>query len=65
MYPNILHAEYPLGEAFDIADEAQPQDKAPKFVVAGHVAPRVEKGAYKITISELTFDDRADKLVID
>ena len=52
-YPKILHAEYPLGEAFDIANEAQAEDDAPKFVVAGHVAPRVEQGAYKITFSEL------------
>jgi hypothetical protein len=52
-YPNILHAEYPLAEAFDIANEAQAEADAPKFVVAGHVAPRVEQGAYKITFSEL------------
>jgi hypothetical protein len=52
-YPKILHAEYPLGEAFDIANEAQPEDDVPKLVVAGHVAPRVEQGAYKITFSEL------------
>ena len=45
-YPKILHAEYPLGEAFDIANEAQPEDDVPKLVVAGHVAPRVEQGAY-------------------
>jgi hypothetical protein len=53
MYPKILHAEQPLGEAFDVANEAQPEDDAPKLVVAGHVAPRVEQGAYKITFSEL------------
>jgi hypothetical protein len=52
-YPKILHAQYPLGEPFDIANEAQPEDDSPKVVVAGHVAPRVEKGAYKITFSEL------------
>jgi hypothetical protein len=52
-YPKILHADHPLGEAFDIANEAQPEDDAPKFVVAGHVAPRVEQGGYKITFSEL------------
>ena len=52
-YPKILHAEYPLGEAFDIADEAQPENDVPKLVVAGHVAPRVEQGAYKITFSQL------------
>src|SRR5271157_6257088 len=52
-YPKILHAEYPLGEAFDIANEAQLEDDVPKLVVAGHVAPRVEQGAYKITFSEL------------
>src|SRR5271166_2352472 len=52
-YPKILHADRPLGEAFDIANEAQAEDDAPKFVVAGHVAPRVEHGAYKITFSEL------------
>ena len=52
-YPKILHADRPLGEAFDIANEAQAEDDAPKFVVAGHVAPRVEQGAYKITFSEL------------
>ena len=40
-YPKILHADRPLGEAFDIANEAQAEDDAPKFVVAGHVAPRV------------------------
>ena len=28
-YPKILHAEYPLGEAFDIADEAQSENDAP------------------------------------
>ena len=33
-YPDILHAEHPLGEAFDIADEAQPEDDAPKFMIA-------------------------------
>ena len=42
-YPKILHAEYPLGEVFDIANEAQPEDDVPKLVVAGHVAPRVER----------------------
>jgi hypothetical protein len=52
-YPNILHEEHPLGEAFDIANEAQPEDDSPKFVVAAHVALRVEKDAYKITFSEL------------
>jgi hypothetical protein len=52
-YQKILHAEYPLAEAFDIANEAQAEADAPKFVVAGHVAPRVEQGAYKITFSEL------------
>ena len=52
-YLKILHADRPLGEAFDIANEAQAEDDAPKFVVAGHVAPRVEQGAYKITFSEL------------
>jgi uncharacterized protein YceK len=52
-YPKILHAEYPLSEAFDIANEAQAEADVPKFVVAGHVAPRVEQGAYKITFSEL------------
>ena len=54
-YPKILHADRPLGEAFDIANEAQAEDDAPNlvFVVAGHVAPRVEQGAYKITFSEL------------
>lgn len=52
-YPNILHAEYPLGAESDIANEAQPQDDAPKFVVAGHVGPGVDQGAYKITFSEL------------
>ena len=45
--------EHALGEAFDIANEAQPEADSPKFVVAGHVAPRVEQGAYKITFSEL------------
>ena len=34
-YPKILHADHPLGEAFDIANEAQPEDDAPKFVIAG------------------------------
>ena len=52
-YPTILHAEYPLGTPFDIADEAQPEGAAPKLVVAGHVTPRLEQGAYKITFSEL------------
>jgi len=52
-YPKILHAEYPLGEGFDIANEAKPEDDVPKLVVAGHVVPRVEQGAYKITFSEL------------
>ena len=52
-YQKILHAEYPLAEAFDIANEAQAEADAPKFVVAGHVAPRIEQGAYKITFSEL------------
>src|ERR1700730_15437136 len=52
-YQKILHAEYPLAEAFDIANEAQAEADAPKLVVAGHVAPRVEQGAYKITFSEL------------
>jgi hypothetical protein len=52
-YQKILHAEYPLAEAFDIANEAQAEADTPKFVVAGHVAPRVEQGAYKITFSEL------------
>ncbi len=42
-YRKILHAEYPLGEVFDIANEAQPEDDVPKLVVAGHVAPRVEQ----------------------
>ena len=44
-YPEILHTERLLGEAFDIADEAQGEDDAPKFVVTCHVAPRVEKDA--------------------
>src|ERR1700730_1814994 len=52
-YPQILHAEYPLGAESDIANEGQPQDDAPKFVVAGHVGPGVDQGAYKITFSEL------------
>ena len=30
-YPKILHAEYPLGEPFDIANEAQPEDDSPKL----------------------------------
>jgi len=38
-YPDILHAEHPSGEAFDIAYEAQPEDDTPKFMIAGHVAP--------------------------
>ena len=52
-YPKILHADRPLGEAFDIANEARAEVDAPKFVVAGHVAPRVKQGAYKITFSQL------------
>ena len=48
-----LYVEHPLGEAFDIANAARPQDDAPKLVVAAHVTPRVERGAYKITFSEL------------
>jgi hypothetical protein len=32
-YPKILHAEYPLGEAFDIADEAQSENDVPKLTV--------------------------------
>ena len=52
-YPKILHAEYPLGEAFDIADEAQSENDVPKLVVAGHVAPPVEQGAYKIKFLQL------------
>jgi hypothetical protein len=35
-FPKILHAEYPLGEAFHIANEAQPEADSPKVVVAGH-----------------------------
>ena len=52
-FPKILHAEYPLGEAFHIANEAQPEADSPKVVVAGHVAPRAGQGAYRITFSEL------------
>jgi hypothetical protein len=51
-YPIILHADYPLGKAFDIANEAQPEEGAPKLVVAGHVSQTSEEGAYKITFSE-------------
>jgi hypothetical protein len=42
-----------LGEAFDIADEAQSENDVPKLVVAGHVAPPVEQGAYKIKFLKL------------
>jgi hypothetical protein len=52
-YPKILHAEYPLGEAFDIADEAQSENDVPKLVVAGYVAPPVEQDAYKIKFLQL------------
>ena len=52
-FPKILHAGYPLGEAFHIAKEAQPEADSPKVVVAGHVAPRAGQGAYRITFSEL------------
>jgi hypothetical protein len=52
-FRKILHAEYPLGEAFHIANVAQPEDDSPKVVVAGRVDPAGEKDAYKITFSEL------------
>jgi hypothetical protein len=52
-FPKILHVEYPLGEAFHIAKEAQPEADSPKVVVAGHVARTAEQGAYRITFSEL------------
>jgi hypothetical protein len=42
MYPKILHAEHPLGEAFDVANEAQPEGDAPKLVVAGRRADQAE-----------------------
>ena len=50
---NSTYAEYPLGGAFDITNETQPEDGAPKLVITGHVAPRLGQGAYKITFSEL------------
>ena len=34
-------------------ERGAPEGAAPKLVVAGHVAPRVEQGAYKITFSQL------------
>ena len=43
-YPNILHAEYPLGEAFDIADEAQSENDVPKLVVAGYKTREQDDG---------------------
>ena len=52
-FPIILHAEYPLGEAFHIANVAQSGDDLPKVVVASRVDPAGEKDAYKITFSEL------------
>ena len=52
-FPKILHAEYPLGEAFHIANVAQSGDDSPKVVVASRVDPAGEKDAYKITFSEL------------
>jgi hypothetical protein len=52
-FPKILHAEYPLGEAFHIANVAQSGDDSPKVVVASRVDPAGEKDAYKIAFSEL------------
>ena len=49
----MLHAEYPLGEAFHIANVAQSGDDSPKVVVASRVDPAGEKDAYKFTFSEL------------
>ena len=52
-FPKILHAGYPLGEAFHIANVAQSGGDSPKVVVASRVDPAGEKDAYKITFSEL------------
>jgi hypothetical protein len=42
-YLPTLEVEHALGEAFDIAKEAQPASP-PKVVVAGHVAPTAQQG---------------------
>ena len=52
-FPKILHGEYPLGEAFHIANVAQSGGDSPKVVVASRVDPAGEKDVYKITFSEL------------
>ena len=52
MYLPTLEGEHALGEAFDIAKEAQAASP-PKLVVAGHVEPAAEN-AYKITFAELS-----------
>ena len=44
-YPKILHADHPLGEAFDIANEAQAEADAPKFVVASGQAVSAYRSA--------------------
>ena len=51
-FPKILHAEYPLGEAFHIANRGAGAN-SPKVVVANRVDPAGAKDAYKITFSEL------------
>ena len=42
-FPKILHAKYPLGEAFHIANVAQSGGDSPKVVVASRVDPVGEK----------------------
>lgn len=49
----VIHAEYPLGAAFDIAKEAKTEGDEEKAVVAGRVEPAGEKDAFKITFSQL------------
>jgi hypothetical protein len=46
-FPKILHAKYPLGEAFHIANVAQSGGDSPKVVVASRVDPAGEKDAYE------------------
>jgi hypothetical protein len=42
-YGKVIHAEYPLGAAFDIAKEAKAERDEEKVVVAGRVEPAGEQ----------------------
>jgi hypothetical protein len=52
-YGKVIHAECPLGGAFDIAKEAKAEGDEEKVVVAGRVELAGEKDAFKITFSQL------------